>query len=426
MIIKALQIENVKRIRDVKITPENSIVIIGGKNMQGKSTALDSITYALEGKRSIPPDPIHHGAESAEIVLELDGEESLVITRSFTKNDSYLKVTTPEGAPKRSPQKILDSFIDSFIDPLEFEKSPPANQIGILKSLAGLDFTEVENDREAAYARRTEVSRGIKTAEARLKGMTHHGGVYDAPVNVKDLMVLRQEMEAEQQEFIKAELEISRMHSDCDRAVVHVKSLQANVESLEAQLVEAKKNVEIAIEDSQATDSNYLAARKKCDEMEVPDFTDIDAKIAGASDHNSKFEENQRYRQEAAELDNLVEEADILTNSIGEFDHQKKTMIAEADMPVPGLDFSEEGITYNGVVFEQCSQAEKLHISSAIGLALNPKLRVLLIRDGSLLDEDSMELMADIAEKNGAQIFIERVGNADENAIIIEDGMVKQ
>ena len=61
----------------------------------------------------------------------------------------------------------------------------------------------------------------------------------------------------------------------------------------------------------------------------------------------------------------------------------------------------------------------------AIGLALNPKLPVLLIRDGSLLDEDHLEMLAKMAEDADAQVWIERVGDKDKTAVVIEDGAVK-
>ena len=62
----------------------------------------------------------------------------------------------------------------------------------------------------------------------------------------------------------------------------------------------------------------------------------------------------------------------------------------------------------------------------AVGLAVNPKLRVLLIRDGSLLDEDNFATIAAMAEEADAQVWIERVGEGAECSVIISDGMVKE
>lgn len=55
MKINKLEIENVKRIKAVKIEPtKDGLTIIGGKNNQGKTSVLDSIAWALGGERFRP------------------------------------------------------------------------------------------------------------------------------------------------------------------------------------------------------------------------------------------------------------------------------------------------------------------------------------------------------------------------------------
>ena len=50
MKINKLEIENVKRVKAVKIEPTaNGLTIIGGKNNQGKTSVLDAIAWALGG-----------------------------------------------------------------------------------------------------------------------------------------------------------------------------------------------------------------------------------------------------------------------------------------------------------------------------------------------------------------------------------------
>jgi hypothetical protein len=61
----------------------------------------------------------------------------------------------------------------------------------------------------------------------------------------------------------------------------------------------------------------------------------------------------------------------------------------------------------------------------AVALASKPRLRVVLIRDGSLLDDESMELLRKFADDNDVQVWIERVGSNDADALIIEDGEVQ-
>jgi len=100
--------------------------------------------------------------------------------------------------------------------------------------------------------------------------------------------------------------------------------------------------------------------------------------------------------------------------------------LSEAKFPVAGLSFDESGVTFNGLPFAQSSGAEQLRASVAIAMAMNPKLKVLLCRDGSLLDDDSLALLSQIVEDNGYQLWLERVGTGAECSVIIEDGAVKE
>ena len=61
--INKLEIENVKRIKAVKIEPtQNGLTIIGGKNNQGKTSVLDSIAWALGGDRFKPSQATREGS----------------------------------------------------------------------------------------------------------------------------------------------------------------------------------------------------------------------------------------------------------------------------------------------------------------------------------------------------------------------------
>lgn len=55
MKINRLEIENVKRVKAVKLEPsQNGLTIIGGNNNQGKTSILDAIAWALGGDKYRP------------------------------------------------------------------------------------------------------------------------------------------------------------------------------------------------------------------------------------------------------------------------------------------------------------------------------------------------------------------------------------
>ena len=61
--INSLEIENVKRVRAVKIVPtQNGLTVLGGRNNQGKTSILDSIAWVLGGNRFRPSNPQREGS----------------------------------------------------------------------------------------------------------------------------------------------------------------------------------------------------------------------------------------------------------------------------------------------------------------------------------------------------------------------------
>ena len=116
------------------------------------------------------------------------------------------------------------------------------------------------------------------------------------------------------------------------------------------------------------------------------------------------------------------QKAHDLTKQLELLDEEKRTLIAGAKFPVDGMGFGDEGITLNGLPLEQASSAEQLRASFAMCAALNPELRVALIRDGSLLDDDSFALIEEMALADDMQVWVEVVGKAGECSVLIEDG----
>jgi hypothetical protein len=93
-------------------------------------------------------------------------------------------------------------------------------------------------------------------------------------------------------------------------------------------------------------------------------------------------------------------------------------------MPVEGLGFDTDGVTFNGIPLAQVSAAERLRVSVAMAMSLNPTVRVIRITDGSLLDSDNMAIIADLADTNDFQVWIERVDETGDVGIVIEDGVI--
>ena len=63
-------------------------------------------------------------------------------------------------------------------------------------------------------------------------------------------------------------------------------------------------------------------------------------------------------------------------------------------------------------------------MSAAIAMAADPKIRVMLVRDGSLLDQRSMGILAEMIAENDYQLWIELLEDGGKTGIILEDGAI--
>lgn len=116
MQIHRLRITNYRGIEalDCRVSPAG--VVAKGGNGRGKTTVLNAIRAALAA-RDVGADAIHHGAEKAEILVDL---EDYTVRRAITANGSTLSVETAAGDVKRKPQTWLSELLGtSPLDPLE-------------------------------------------------------------------------------------------------------------------------------------------------------------------------------------------------------------------------------------------------------------------------------------------------------------------
>lgn len=429
MKIVSLKAENIKRLVAVEITPDGSAVqVIGGVNGAGKSSVLDAIMLALGGADVTPSKPVRTGEASGRVVLDLG---DLTVTRRLTAaGGNTLIVANKEGARYPSPQAMLDRLIGTLsFDPLEFGAMKPKEQRETLRALVGLDTSDLDTAAEAVYADRAAVNRAVKIYEAQLVTMPVHE---DAPAEEVSLVDLAQELtaaEASQKALHAARATHDERVRTATTEATRVSAAVTRVEQLRQELVVA----EGALETARASHAEAVAATAEALHVGVAakaaliDAAPIRQRVASAEGINAKVRANRQRAQLQATIDREKSAADAHTKALAQLESDKQARIAAAAFPVPGLGISAEGVTFNGEPFEQASQAERIRVSVAMGLALNPKLKVLLVRDGSLLDSKSMALLAELATAADAQVWVEVVKDSPDGVgIYIEDGAVRE
>ena len=391
MNIKRLEIENFKRIGVVDITPDGKVIMITGKNANGKTSVLDAIWAALSNPRiSEIPKPIKEGEEKAIITVDL---ERYVVRRVFTDAGTRLTVTGAEGAEFKSPQALLDKLIGGLtFDPLAFIRMKEKEQVEMLLKLAGsdVDLEGMDKARASIYEERT-------TANKMVKELSTLAGDEPEKVTKVDISKIQMEMET-----------VAKFTRTLDSLEIRGKSVTIQI----SELLKEQDALIISQKETINSLSNYKS------------YIELKAELDKGIEHNQNVGAWDKWNEQHESLLVYSNKATELDNKIKEIDAKKKLAIANIKFPYEGLGFDDIGVTYNGIPLKQASKAEQTRISVALAMSMNPELRVLRIEDGSLLDEDNLKLIHELAEKYDYQVWVETV-QTGEVGIIIEDGMVK-
>jgi hypothetical protein len=390
------------RLEAVEIEPGGNVVVVAGRNGQGKTSVLDAIWLALGGGQAARDTnttrPIRDGQDSASVTLDLG---DLKVTRRWSGEKTTLKVESADGARFNSPQQMLDGLVGRLsFDPLAFAQQDERSQLETLLSLVELPFdpAKLDGQRRALYEDRTIVGREVKTLEGHLAGLPDVPD--DVPTDeVSAAELMTQAQAGQEQRAVHAELERRRRNA------------QGRVEELREQFRLAKAELD--------------AAGDAIDGLSpLPDVESITAQLASIEDTNRQVRAAAERRQVAATLDVKRGEYEAHTQKIEMLDQEKADAVAAAKMPIDGLGFTDDGVTYRGVPFKQASAAEQLRVSLAMAMALNPEIRVVRITDGSLLDSDSLRLIEEMAADQDFQVWLEVVDETGKVGVLIEDGSV--
>ncbi len=247
----------------------------------------------------------------------------------------------------------------------------------------------------------------------------------------RELAALRAERDVLPAKWAK-ELAIAAQHVDHELSAISERSDKLKVEheaSIEKRLEELA-SINARLDDESTVHTRAMSQASEA--IEAVDATlgprtvaDVQEQIRQAERLNAQARENRAYAEAKAKVESLAKASDEMTDTLARLDNEKRERIASASYPVDGLGFGDDGVvTFGGVPLSQASQAEQIRVSMAIGLALNPELRVVLIRDASLLDTRSLALVAEMAEHADAQVWLERVSKVDAGAVVLEDGEV--
>lgn len=400
--INKLEIENVKRVKAVKIEPStNGLTIIGGKNNQGKTSVLDAIAWTLGGERFRPSQAAREGS-TIPPNLRIVMNNGLVVERKG-KNSS-LKVTDPSG--QKAGQQLLDGFVEQLALNLpKFMEANSKEKANTLLQIIGIgpQLAELERQEKEMFNERTYIGRTADQKEKYAKEQPYFPDVPSTPISASELIRQQQEILAQNGENQRKRECLHRLEQEYQQVTEQIQALLHKQAQLDADLKIARGSAESLTDQSTAEL-----------EQNIADIEETNRKVRANLDKDKAEEDAKEYRAQY----------NTLTTKIEAVRKQKADLLKGADLPLPGLSVEEGELIYNGQKWDNMSGSEQLRVSTAIVRRLNPDCGFVLLDKLEQMDLDTLQEFGQWLEQEGLQAIATRVSTGDECSIIIEDGYV--
>lgn len=405
--INKLEIENVKRVKAVKMEPAaNGLTVIGGKNNQGKTSVLDAIAWALGGDKYCPSQAQREGS-IVPPYLHIVMNNGLVIERKGKNSD--LKVIDLQG--KKGGQQLLNEFVEQLaIDLPRFMSATNKEKADTLLKIIGVgdQLCELDRKEQELYNSRHAIG---QIADQKLKFAKEMPYYPDAP---KDLV--------SPSELIKQQQEILARNGENQRKRNQVVSLQNKAGILQQQINELSDKLRTTQEEYSSILQNLQIANKSIEDLHDESTAELEANINNIENINIKVRSN--FDKDKAEEDARQFRCryDALTAEINDVRQQKANLLNNAELPLPGLSVEDGELIYSGHKWDNMSGSDQLKVSTAIVRKLNPKCGFVLLDKLEQMDLDTLNDFGQWLESEGLQAIATRVSTGDECSIIIEDG----
>ena len=408
--------ENFKKIKVITIRPDDDLVLLTGKNAQGKSSVIDLIIAMLRGKNTkMIPQPIRQGQTHADGRMDLG---KFIVTCKWTEKGQYLQVTSAEGAVYPSPQAMLDTFVGEIsFDLSKFIEMEDKERTELFLRLAGLDFAPIDQ----------EIDRLVE--ERRLQGikMKMYAGdrevitIKDLPKEPINLSVLQNKYDEAmehnrtiEQSFIDEKnhkIEIENNKYEIKQLLEKIEKMKLDIEDCKENIVEEKKQLEQI--------DGYLKENK----IIITD--DLRQEMVDSVAINNQIEANERNKVKDSKHKYELSIYEKLTAKITDRRNSKDKALQEAKLPLPGLTVNTFGTFFNGIPINQLSTSENMKVAMSIAMALNYKLKVILVKNASLLDDDNIKVIKEMVKGKGYQVWLEKVDSTGEMGFYFVDGEIE-
>lgn len=400
--INKLEIENVKRVKAVKVElTSNGLTILGGNNNQGKTSVLDAIAWALGGEKYRPTNAQREGSiipPSLQITLS----NGLVVERKGKNSD--LKVIDPTG--KKGGQQLLNEFVEQLaLDLPKFMNSSSTEKAKTLLQIIGVgnklaEFDQKYND---IYNRRRTIGQIAEQKKSYAQEMTYYT---DAPKEYVSAS-----------ELIKQQQDILSKNADNQKKRENLNYIQSQVDSLRKDIKSLQNDLDRYLID--------LETAQKCAiDLHDESTEELESNIENIEELNRKYRANLDKEKAEEDAKEFMAQYEALTKEIEDIKQRKKELLENANLPLPGLSVVNGELTFNGKSWDCMSGSEQLRVSAAIVRKLNPQCGFVLLDKLEQMDMGTLKEFGTWLEQEGLQAIATRVSTGEECSLIIEDGYV--
>jgi AAA ATPase domain len=462
--INRLEVENFKKISVVAMDIDG-VTEISGENGAGKSTALDAISVLLDGMKVSPDEPIRHGQTKAVIRGRIG---DMTVIRTITPKDdthtSRIQFQPHGEKPYPATQTMVDDLVgEHHLDPFDFLKLREEDMFAALQAFVpNFDFAKSARQDAADLDERKEVNKDVRRYRAAADLIIVPDGTPTEPIDEQALVEQLQEagdknadreMRRANREAIAAQIANLRAESDSGAVAKKILAeaerltqardqtvarLQAQIDALQAQIANANRECDEAVAAAGDNGKAYAeSAAKQADDLQTK--LDEAGELAAVIDTVAISEQIRLARTKNADIARAVErakhlkdaeDAEAKSKALDEtLDARRKareTAIAGAKMPVKGLEFGDGHIRLHGSPWKQASTGQKLRAAFEYCVGCNPKLRLIWIRDASVLDDRAFAEVKRLAVEFDCTVLLETVRPIGDNCVVLEEGRVRE
>ncbi|MGN7977387.1 ATP-binding cassette domain-containing protein [Microbacterium sp. 22195] len=394
MMNQTFTVTDYKGVRNIELSPTGRLVVIAGGNGAGKSSFIDAITELFDPKGTkLTPKPIREGAAEARAEY-VDHDLDLRISRVWKKDGTAgtLTVEALDGAKYSTPSKIVADLLGGAIfDPVAFLNLDEKKQRDALLEKVDLpfDLDALAREKAGAEERRLIAGREVKRLEGALASLPKPtAGTPDEEVSGQDILVEIEEAQDIERRRVQTQ-------SRYDEAANLVADYDQQIEDLKRKREEAADRQEVA----------WGQLRELPDPIDIAPLRE---RLAAVDDTNRAVRAARQYFEVSGELQVADADHAAAQAELDRIAARKAEGLAAAKFPVDGLSVDDDGVTFNGIPFSQVNSAMRRRVAFAIATAGDPKLKLVIIKDGDLLDADSLAGIAELAEERGYTVLVER------------------